>query len=205
MVMVSAWLTRRDLANAANCTAQLQPIASSTRMEVEAMFFYGRRGSPLPVALVEGRRWAQPGTPNTLGARKAKVFHQVNQVVAQSKILRYPVDRFYARHFDLRRSRCRSVSRPHRRRVLRMCCKRPSRSHSSKQADELVAPHSTPPCRPGSLPYPRRRSESPTRRMPQKDRERNARTSEETSRAASCYGHKLDSGIVGRFTVGRSH
>src|SRR6516162_3915426 len=43
--------------------------------------FYGRRGqsaSPLPVALVEGRRRAQPGTPDTLGTRKAKVLHQVN-------------------------------------------------------------------------------------------------------------------------------
>ena len=50
-------------------------------MEIEAMFVYGRRGqsaSPLPVALVEGRRRAQPRTPDTLGARKAKVLHQVN-------------------------------------------------------------------------------------------------------------------------------
>jgi len=36
----------------------------------------------LPVALVEGRRRAQPGTPDTLGARKAKVLHQINQVLA---------------------------------------------------------------------------------------------------------------------------
>ena len=56
-------------------------ITSSARMEIEAMFDYGRRGqsvSPLPVALVEGRRGAQPSTPDTLGARKAKVLHQVN-------------------------------------------------------------------------------------------------------------------------------
>src|SRR6516164_457955 len=56
-------------------------ITSSARMEIEAMFVYGRRkqsASPLPVALVEGRRRAQPGTPDTLGARKAKVLHQVN-------------------------------------------------------------------------------------------------------------------------------
>src|SRR5262249_55376963 len=117
-------------------------ITSLARMEVEAMFFYGRRGSPLPVALVEGRRRAQPGTPNTLGARKAKVFHQVNQALAQSKIQRRPVDRFYARHFDLRQDRCRSFGRPHRRRLLRLCCKRPCRSHASEQADELAPLHS---------------------------------------------------------------
>src|SRR5215469_10803959 len=72
-------------------------ITSSARMEIEDMFVYGRRGqsaSPLPVALVEGRRRAQPGTPDTLGARKAKVLHQINQALAQSKIRRRPVDRF---------------------------------------------------------------------------------------------------------------
>ena len=56
-------------------------ITSSARMEIEAIFVYGRRGqsaSPLPVALVEGHRRAQPGTPDTLGTRKAKVLHQVN-------------------------------------------------------------------------------------------------------------------------------
>jgi hypothetical protein len=101
--------------------------------------------SPLPVALVEGRRrtqWCPPSTTDSLGARKAKILHQVNQVVAQSKIRRHPVDRFYARHFDLRRGRCRRFGRPHRRRLLRMCCKRPCRSHASKQADELASPHS---------------------------------------------------------------
>jgi hypothetical protein len=37
--------------------------------------------SPLPVALVEGRRrvqWCPPGTPDSVAARKAKAFHQVN-------------------------------------------------------------------------------------------------------------------------------
>src|SRR5262249_38489403 len=56
-------------------------ITSSASAAIEAMFVYCRRGqtvSPLPVALVEGRRRAQPGTPDTLGARKAKVLHQVN-------------------------------------------------------------------------------------------------------------------------------
>src|SRR5262249_1354323 len=108
----------------------------------EAMFFYDKVFSPLPVALVEGRRRAQPGTPDTLGARKAKVLHQVNQALAQSKIRRRPVDRFYARHFDLRQDRCRSFGRPHRRRLLRLCCKRPCRSHASEQADELAPLHS---------------------------------------------------------------
>ena len=32
--------------------------------------------SPLPIALVDGRRRAQPGSPDTLGARKAKVGNQ---------------------------------------------------------------------------------------------------------------------------------
>src|SRR6516162_4050950 len=118
-------------------------ITSSARIEIEAMFVYGRRGqsaSPLPVALVEGRRRAQPGTPDTLGARKAKVLHQVNQALAQSKIRRRPVDRFYTCHFDLRQGRCRGFGHPHRRRLLRVCCKRPCRSHASEQADELAAP-----------------------------------------------------------------
>ena len=56
----------------------------------------GKVISPLPVALVEGRRRAQPGTPDSLGAREAKVLHQVNQIVAQSKIRRHPVDRLHA-------------------------------------------------------------------------------------------------------------
>src|SRR5215471_5952293 len=97
--------------------------------------------SPLPVALVEGCRRAQPGTPDTLGARKAKVFHEVNQALAQSKIRRRPVDRFDARHFDLWQDRYRSFGRSHRRRLLRLCCKRPCHSHASEQADELTAPH----------------------------------------------------------------
>src|SRR5256886_15446894 len=97
--------------------------------------------SPLPVALVEGRRraqWYPPGTTDSLGTRKAKVLHQVNQVVAQSKIRKAPVDRFYARHFDLRQGACR----PHRRRLLRMRCERRCRSQHSKQADERAPPHS---------------------------------------------------------------
>jgi len=38
----------------------------------------------------------------------------------------------------LRQVRCHRFRRLHRRRVLRMCCKRPCRSHASKQADELA-------------------------------------------------------------------
>src|SRR5262245_23671180 len=72
--------------------------------------------SPLPVALVEGRRRAQrypPGTTDSLGARKAKAAHQINPVVAQSKIGRRPVEGFYARNFDLRRQgRGRDFGRP---------------------------------------------------------------------------------------------
>src|SRR5262249_58900806 len=49
---------------------------------------------------------------------------------------------FYARHFDLRQDRCRSFGRPHRRRLLRLCCKRACRSHACEQADELAAFHS---------------------------------------------------------------
>src|SRR5215471_160438 len=113
---------------------------SSARMEARDKVI-----SPLPVALVEGRRraeWYPPGTTDSLGARKAKVLHQVNQVVAQLKIRRHPVDRFYAHHFDLRQGRCRRFGRPHRRRLLRMCCKRPCRSHASEQADEPASVHS---------------------------------------------------------------
>src|SRR5262245_6481430 len=116
-------------------------------MEAEAMFVLRRAWdimmSPVPVTLVEGRRraqWCPPGTTDSLGARKAKVLHQVNQVIAQLKIRRHPVDRFYAHHFDLRQSRCGGFGRSHRRRFLRMCCKRPCRSHASKQADELTSP-----------------------------------------------------------------
>jgi len=101
--------------------------------------------SPPPVALIEGRRrgqWCLPGTTDSLCAREAKVFHQVNQVVAQSEIRWHPVDRFYARHFDLRQGGCRRFVRPDRRRLLRMCCKRPCQSNASEQAYEFVSVHS---------------------------------------------------------------
>jgi hypothetical protein len=63
--------------------------------------------SPLPIALIESiaRRdigWCLPGSTDSLGAREAKVLHQVNRLVAQSKIRRHPVYRFYAHYFDLR-------------------------------------------------------------------------------------------------------
>jgi hypothetical protein len=61
--------------------------------------------SPMPIALVEGRReahWYRPKATNTLGARKTNALHQVNQVEAQTRIRRYPVDSFYARHLDSR-------------------------------------------------------------------------------------------------------
>src|SRR5262249_51251381 len=59
-------------------------ITSSARMEVEAMFFYGRRGQRQSVFTTarSARRRASTGAarhPDTPGARKAKVFHQVNQ------------------------------------------------------------------------------------------------------------------------------
>jgi len=86
---------------AAWATHLTHSIISSARMEVEAMFVLRRPGqviSPLPVALVEGRcRWYPPGKTDALGARKAKVLHQVNQGVAQSKVRRHRVNRFYAR------------------------------------------------------------------------------------------------------------
>src|SRR5262245_4714141 len=82
----------------------------------------------LLVVLVEWRwraGWYPPGKTDTVGARKAKVLHQINQVVAQSKVRRHRINSFCARHFDLRQDRCRSFGRPHRRRLLRLCCKRP--------------------------------------------------------------------------------
>jgi hypothetical protein len=99
--------------------------------------------TPSPVALVEGvgRRdiwWGFPRTTNSLGARKAKVLHEVNRAVAQSQIRSHLVDRFYARHFDLRQGSCRRVDPSCRRRLLRMCRQRPCRSHASKQTDELA-------------------------------------------------------------------
>ena len=62
---------------------------------------------PFPKTFVEGGRRAQgcPGGADTLGARKTKALHEVNQVVAQPSIRRHLVDRFYARHFDLRQAR----------------------------------------------------------------------------------------------------
>jgi hypothetical protein len=117
-------------------------------VEVEPSLYYGGRDkviSPPPVALVEGRRrgqWCLPGTTDSLGAREAKVLHQVNQVVAQSEIRRHPVDRFYARHFDLRQGGCRRFVRPDRRRLLRMCRKRLCQSNASEQADEFASVHS---------------------------------------------------------------
>src|SRR6266404_6345275 len=112
-----------------------------TWLEVEGRLYYGGRGqSDFTIARSARRRaqWYPPGTTDSLGTRKAKVLHQVNQVVAQSKIRRAPVDRFYARHFDLRQGACR----PHRRRLLRMRCERRCRSQHSKQADERAPPHS---------------------------------------------------------------
>jgi hypothetical protein len=94
--------------------ASVHSITSSALMEIEALFVAAGDNviSPWPVALVEGRRrarWYPPGTPDSLTARKAKVLHQVNSVIAQSKIRRRPVDRFYARHFDLRQGPCRRI------------------------------------------------------------------------------------------------
>jgi hypothetical protein len=135
----------------ADCVVAQHPphsITSSALMEIEALFVAAGDNviSPLPVALVERcrrARWYPPGTPDSLAARKAKVLHQVNSVIAQSKIRRRPVDRFYARHFDLRQGPCRRFGRPHRRRLLRMCCKRPCRrGYASEQPDELAPLHS---------------------------------------------------------------
>ena len=84
---------------------------SSARMEARDKVI-----SPLPVALVEGRRraqWYPPSTTDSLRARKAKAAHQINAVIAQSKIGRRPVDGFYARNFDLRgQGRGRNFGRP---------------------------------------------------------------------------------------------
>jgi hypothetical protein len=126
------------------CVAQRPPhsITLSALMEVETLFVAAGDNviSPLPVALVEGRRrarWYPPGTTDTLGARKAKVLHQVNQALAQSKIRRHPVDRFYARHFDLRQRRCL----PDRRRLLRVRRERPRDCRAAEERDERAASH----------------------------------------------------------------
>jgi hypothetical protein len=90
-----------------------------------------------------------PGTTDSLVARKAKAAHQINPVVAQSKIGGRALDRFYARDFNFRQGRCRSLARSQRPRPFRMCCKRPCRSHAYKQRDELASSHQsqlTTPC-----------------------------------------------------------
>jgi hypothetical protein len=106
------------------------------------------RTLPLPVAVVEGRQrppWYTPGTTDCLRARKTKTGdHQINPVVAQSRIGSRALDWFYALDFDLRWGRYRGLARPQYLRLLRMCRKRPRRSHASKQADKPFAPHSTP-------------------------------------------------------------
>jgi hypothetical protein len=70
--------------------------------------------TPRPVALVEhvnspDIRGGLPRTTDALCAREANVLHQVNKAVAQSKIRRCLVDRFYASHFDLWHGRCRRL------------------------------------------------------------------------------------------------
>lgn len=81
---------------------------------------------------------APHAAPIPLGTRRAKVFHQVDQVVAQSRVRRHGVDRFYACYFDLWQHSfgCRD-----RRRLLGMCSKRPRRSDASEQAHELAPLH----------------------------------------------------------------
>src|SRR5437899_6797296 len=105
----------------------------------------GHKGiSPLPEALVEGRRraqWYSPGTTDSLRARKAKAAHQINPVVAQSKIGRRAVDGFYARDFNLRQGRCRGVGRPQRLRLLRISGKRPGDCRTAEKRDEIAPPH----------------------------------------------------------------
>lgn len=101
--------------------------------------------SPSPVASVEsvGRRKIGrylPGTPDALGARETNGLHQVNEVVAQSRIRRRFVDSLQTHRFDFRHGRCRRFGCPRGRRSLRMCRKRPCRSRASEQTDELP-PH----------------------------------------------------------------
>src|SRR6266566_4122618 len=128
----------------------LSEIGDITRASVRRLKRVSRVGSdgisPLPITSVEGRRrahWYLPGTTDGLRARKAKAAgHQINPVVAQSKIGRRALDGLYACDFDLRQGRCRGFGCPQRPPLLRMCCKRPCRSHASKEADELACPHS---------------------------------------------------------------
>src|SRR5262245_14916757 len=126
---------------AASCTAAKSrySITSSARMEAGDKVI-----SPLPVALVEGRRrahWYRPGTTDSLNVRQPKVLHYVNRLVAQSKMRGQLVDRFYPRHFDLRQGRCRRFGRLDRRRLLRMCGKRPCRRRTAEKRDELAPFH----------------------------------------------------------------
>jgi hypothetical protein len=79
-----------------------------TWLEVEGRLYY-RGQSDFTIAR-SARRRASTGAVVS-PTRKAKVLHQVNSVIAQSKIRRRPVDRF-TRYFDLRQGPCRrSVAR----------------------------------------------------------------------------------------------
>jgi hypothetical protein len=60
---------------------------------------------------------------DALRAQQADALHQVNQVVAQSKIRGHLVNRPYPRHFDLGHQYCW--------RVLRMCYHRGRDRHSA--------------------------------------------------------------------------
>src|SRR6266481_6559738 len=121
-------------------------ITSSASVEVVYTVAQGQVISPLSVALVEGvgRRdigWCLPATTDSLGARKAKAAHQINPVVAQSKIGRRALDGFYARDFNLRQGRCRGVGRPQRLRLLRISGKRPGDCRTAEKRDEIAPPH----------------------------------------------------------------
>src|SRR5262249_52346035 len=69
------------------------PRSPRRRGDVNPFLYASKLISPSSVTLAEGRRWAQPCSPGTiesLGTRKTKVLHQVNQLVAQSKIRKHP-------------------------------------------------------------------------------------------------------------------
>ena len=72
------------------------PRSPRRRGAVNPCLYASKLISPSSITLAEGRRWAQPCSPGTidsLGTRKTKVLHQVNQLVAQSKTRKHPVDR----------------------------------------------------------------------------------------------------------------
>src|SRR5205823_10706634 len=96
--------------------------------------------APLPVSLVEHVSRTDVGCPcttDTICAGEAKPFHQIDQSLAQSRICKHLLGRFYLRDFDVRLSRNRHI-----RGLLSMWRERPCSRHAAKQSNDRAPHHS---------------------------------------------------------------